>query len=278
MKRDPMTMLAPLTAMRPVYEPPQTLKSAPAAGFPMSDLGPSISRSGQCSSCLVGHKSPMVSDRGTFSQALVTPIVSRFVLIYDKHNDLPDTDIHRAIHSTFGYTSVKLLKDSDLCMVLDEPFDTLDLQNTWKRDVELGGFGNGEFQMTTDSSDNLYVQDGQLYIMPTLTSDKLGRNAILDGGSFDLGDACTTSNKTACSVKSSNSDGSTIQPVQSARISTMNSTSIAFGKVEAAREAPPRRLALARHLDASQGRQVRRVAAERRDDVGAFPPSHVPSH
>ncbi|KAI9068988.1 glycoside hydrolase family 16 protein [Trametes sanguinea] len=143
-----------------------------------------------------------------------------------------------AVLCFFGYTNVKLLKDSDLCMVLDEPFDTLDLQNTWKRDVELGGFGNGEFQMTTDSSDNLYVQDGQLYIMPTLTSDKLGRNAILDGGSFDLGDACTTSNKTACSVKSSNSDGSTIQPVQSARISTMNSTSIAFGKVEVRAKLP----------------------------------------
>ncbi|KAI0368577.1 concanavalin A-like lectin/glucanase [Pilatotrama ljubarskyi] len=143
-----------------------------------------------------------------------------------------------AVLCFFGYSSVLLLKDEDLCMVLDEPFDNLDLQNTWTRDVELGGFGNGEFQMTTDSSDNLFVQDGQLYIMPTLTSDKIGKDAILDGGSFDLGDACTTNNKTACSVKSSNGDGSTIQPVQSARISTMNSSSIAFGKVEVRAKLP----------------------------------------
>ncbi|KAH9896600.1 concanavalin A-like lectin/glucanase [Cubamyces lactineus] len=143
-----------------------------------------------------------------------------------------------AVLCFFGYSNVQLLKDSDLCMVLDESFDQLDLQNTWTRDVELGGFGNGEFQMTTDSSDNLFVQDGQLYIMPTFTSDKIGRDAILDGGSYDLGNACTTSNKTACSVKSSNSDGSTIQPVQSARISTMNSTSIAYGKVEVRAKLP----------------------------------------
>ena len=100
-----------------------------------------------------------------------------------------------AVLCFFGWQDVKLLKDSDLCMVLDENFDTLDLQNTWTRDVELGGFGNGEFEMMTASDSNLFVQNGQLYILPTLTSDSIGRDAILDGGSFDLGDACTTDNK-----------------------------------------------------------------------------------
>ncbi|KAM5543724.1 hypothetical protein V8D89_002341 [Ganoderma adspersum] len=137
----------------------------------------------------------------------------------------------------FGWNSVQMLTDSELCMVLDENFDSLDLQNTWTRDVELGGFGNGEFQMATASDSNLFVQDGQLYIMPTLTSDSIGRDAILDGGSYSL-DGCTTDNQTACSVKSSNGDGSTIQPVQSARISTMNSVTIAYGKVEVRAKLP----------------------------------------
>ena len=47
--------------------------------------------------------------------------------------------------------------------------------------------------MTTDSSDNLFVRNGQLYIMPTLTSDTLGTDAILDGGNYTL-DGCTTDN------------------------------------------------------------------------------------
>ena len=94
----------------------------------------------------------------------------------------------------FGWSNVQMLTDSELCMVLDESFDSLDLQNTWTRDVELGGFGNGEFQMATASGSNLFVQDGQLYIMPTLTSDVIGRDAILDGGSYSL-DGCTTDNQ-----------------------------------------------------------------------------------
>lgn len=41
----------------------------------------------------------------------------------------------------FGWSGVHQLKDEDLCMVLNENFNTLDLTNTWNRDVELGGFG-----------------------------------------------------------------------------------------------------------------------------------------
>lgn len=46
-----------------------------------------------------------------------------------------------AVICFFGWTNVHQLKDSDLCMVLNENFNSLDLDNTWSRDVELGGFG-----------------------------------------------------------------------------------------------------------------------------------------
>lgn len=38
MKNEPVMTLVPLRTMSPVYDPWQTLSSAPAAGFPMSDL------------------------------------------------------------------------------------------------------------------------------------------------------------------------------------------------------------------------------------------------
>ncbi|OBZ70916.1 hypothetical protein A0H81_08998 [Grifola frondosa] len=79
---------------------------------------------------------------------------------------------------------------------MNEQFDNLDLQNTWTRDVELGGFQNSEFELTTDSNNDLFVHDGELYIMPTLTSDTLGRAAIFDGGSYSLS-GCTSTNKVA---------------------------------------------------------------------------------
>ena len=55
---------------------------------------------------------------------------------------------------------------------------------------------NGEFQITRNTDTNLHVTNGQLYITPTLVSDEIdgGYPAILDGGSFDLGDQCSTDN------------------------------------------------------------------------------------
>jgi len=46
---------------------------------------------------------------------------------------------------------------------------------------------NDEFEMTTASERNIFVQNGQLYIHPTLTSDEIGKDAIFNGGSYELG-------------------------------------------------------------------------------------------
>ena len=64
--------------------------------------------------------------------------------------------------------------------------------NTWNVDVELGGFGNGEFQMTTDDSANLHIKNGQLYLVPSLTSDEIGKDSILNGYTYKL-PSCTVS-------------------------------------------------------------------------------------
>ncbi|KAK7472065.1 hypothetical protein VKT23_000179 [Stygiomarasmius scandens] len=129
----------------------------------------------------------------------------------------------------FAAISVDLLDEADLCLVLDEDFNSGSLStNIWKRDVQLGGFGNGEFQMTTNSDDNLKVQNGQLYLIPTLTSDSVD---IFNGDTYTV-DGCTeTGNKSACSVTP---DGSTIviNPVMSARLNTSGTVSIKYGKVE----------------------------------------------
>lgn len=45
---------------------------------------------------------------------------------------------------------------------------------------------NNEFEMTTTFDKNLFVQNGQLYIQPTLTSDEIGKDAIFNGGNYTL--------------------------------------------------------------------------------------------
>jgi hypothetical protein len=99
---------------------------------------------------------------------------------------------------------------------------------------------NGEFEMATALSDNLFVRDGQLYIKPTLTSNTLSDpQQIFDGGKYTL-QGCTTlkTNASACSASSSNRNGATIPPVMSARLSTRGSYNIRFGKVEVVAKLP----------------------------------------
>ncbi|KAH8107555.1 hypothetical protein DFH11DRAFT_1170417 [Phellopilus nigrolimitatus] len=140
-----------------------------------------------------------------------------------------------AVLCFFGFRGVQKI-EQNLCSVLDDDFSTFDT-NTWHADVELGGFGNGEFQMTTDTSENLYIKNGQLYIMPTLTSDEIGAAAIFDGHTYNLS-GCTSTNVSACSVTSRASSGTVINPVKSARISTQNSSGITFGRVDVRAKLP----------------------------------------
>ncbi len=92
--------------------------------------------------------------------------------------------------------------------------------------------------MTTDSSNNSFTQNGQLYIMPTFTSDMIGTSAIFNGYTYNL-DGCTdTGNTTSCEVTSDSSTDTVIPPAQSARLSTQNSFSIQYGKVEVRAKMP----------------------------------------
>lgn len=91
--------------------------------------------------------------------------------------------------------------------------------------------------MTTDSSDNLYIKNNQLYLMPTFTSDEIGESAVLNGHTYNLA-GCTTTNATACTATSNSQTGSVINPVKSARIHTTSTLSIAFGKVEVVAKLP----------------------------------------
>jgi len=40
-----------------------------------------------------------------------------------------------------GMRSMQKLNDSQLCLILDDRFDTIDTDNARTRDIELGGFG-----------------------------------------------------------------------------------------------------------------------------------------
>ncbi|GJJ11703.1 hypothetical protein Clacol_005939 [Clathrus columnatus] len=116
--------------------------------------------------------------------------------------------------------------NSPLCMVLDENFDTLDTTNTWSRVVDMSGFQNGEFEMTTDSTNNSYVKDGVLYIVPTLTSDVIGVANVFDAFSYNVTNCTNTVDFNGCGATSNATAGRVIPPIMSGRLTTQFSHSL----------------------------------------------------
>ncbi|EIM84966.1 glycoside hydrolase family 16 protein [Stereum hirsutum FP-91666 SS1] len=127
----------------------------------------------------------------------------------------------------------------NLCLVLEDQFESSDLDTTsvWQREGDMGGFGNGEFEMATASTNNSFIKNNNLYILPTLTSDVIGRDAIFDGYTYNL-TGCTNTNLTACGAVSNQTTGTVINPVMSARISTKGKKSIRYGRVEVRAKIP----------------------------------------
>ncbi|KAF7338491.1 Glycoside hydrolase family 16 protein [Mycena venus] len=136
----------------------------------------------------------------------------------------------------FGFEGVDRFTDSELCSVLEDNFDTFDLQNTWTREVQLGGFGNSEFQIASPFDNNSYVQDGELYIMPTLTSAWVGESTV-QSGTVTVPSCTEQGNATACTATGNGND-QIVNPVMSARINTQNHYSITYGRVEVRAKLP----------------------------------------
>jgi hypothetical protein len=130
-------------------------------------------------------------------------------------------------------------KIPNYCPVFEDNFDSFDLNN-WAHEIDLGGFGNHQFDMCTDSDQNSYVKDGKLYITPTLTGDTIGNDRLLDGPVFNL-TGCTNTildnnnnsipNPDACGIMPNRTEGTMIPPVMSARLTTRGKHNIAYGKV-----------------------------------------------
>ncbi|OJT11698.1 Beta-1,3-glucan-binding protein [Trametes pubescens] len=140
-----------------------------------------------------------------------------------------------AIRCYFAYVQTPIL--GNVCLVMEDNFDTFDTDTKWMREVSMSGFGNGEFEMTTASENNSFVRDGRLYLVPTLTSDVIGTANIFNGHTFNL-TGCTDANQTSCGAVSNDTLGTVIPPVMSARVHTRQPYSIRYGRVEISAKLP----------------------------------------
>jgi len=99
----------------------------------------------------------------------------------------------------------------------------------------MSGGGNWEFEYYTNNRSNSYVRDSILYIKPTLTADKIGWNNMMSstmdiwGGS--PADLCTSNFNYGC-LRTGGGGGNILNPIQSARIRSVQSFSFTYGRLE----------------------------------------------
>ncbi|KAF2636440.1 concanavalin A-like lectin/glucanase [Massarina eburnea CBS 473.64] len=121
------------------------------------------------------------------------------------------------------------------CTVLDENFSNGLDGTIWQKEVEVGGYGNGQFEMTTADDENVFVKDGILTIKPTLQDKAIVEN----NGVTDLrGNGCTGTKWSDCLIATNTTNGTIVNPVKSGRVNTKLGASIKFGRVEVVAKLP----------------------------------------
>jgi hypothetical protein len=94
---------------------------------------------------------------------------------------------------------------------------------------------NGQFEMTTNSDENVFIKNGELLIKPTLQDERyLAHNYTIDL----RGNGCTGPAWTDCVATTNMTNGTIINPVKSGRINTKLGAKIKYGRVEVVAKLP----------------------------------------
>lgn len=126
-------------------------------------------------------------------------------------------------------------------LIFDDNFNELNV-NAWEHELTLGGGGNWEFQMYTNNRSTSFVENGVLYLRPILTSDTIGEANVRGGYRYDAwgsspANLCTGNAFYGCE-RTSGAGGNYLNPIKSARLRTVNSFNIKYGKVEVRAKMP----------------------------------------
>jgi len=109
-------------------------------------------------------------------------------------------------------------------------------------EIEVGGFGTGEFDWTTSDGDNAYTDEQGLHIVPTITTEvtNITNAQLLNGYTLNLtaDGICSSNYLSDCVAVSNSTNGTIINPVRSARLTTQGKHNITYGKVEVVAKVP----------------------------------------
>jgi len=134
------------------------------------------------------------------------------------------------------YDGISSVVRHSYCPVFSDDFTGGFNTQVWTKEVEVGGFGNGEFEQTTDDEENVFIRDGKLVIMPTLQDAKLIEgNTVIN---LTANGTCTSTVPSNCVTITNIGNGTIVQPVRSGRINTKKGATIKYGRVEVTAQLP----------------------------------------
>jgi beta-glucanase (GH16 family) len=100
----------------------------------------------------------------------------------------------------------------------------------------------GSFDWTTDDPLNSYISKDGLHIVPTLTLNVTDITPAQLQNNFTVNltadGSCTSPAKLQCVINSNSTNGTIINPVRSARLTTYGKVSIKYGRVEVVAKFP----------------------------------------
>jgi beta-glucanase (GH16 family) len=125
-------------------------------------------------------------------------------------------------------------------LIFEDNFDTLNFDN-WQHEITMSGGGNWEFEYYTNNRTNSFAKDGLLHLQPTFTQETIGETALRSGGLSLWGgspaDACTNNQFWGCE-RNAQGSGNVINPIQSARLRSLKSISMKYGRLEVRAQLP----------------------------------------
>ncbi|KAI9675299.1 MAG: hypothetical protein M1817_001202 [Caeruleum heppii] len=134
------------------------------------------------------------------------------------------------------YDGLRTVVNNTYELVLDENFSGGINPAIWTKEVEVGGFGNGQFEETTATEENAFIRDGQLYIKPTLQDAALiEKNTV---NNLTSKKTCTSTKLSSCVAITNTTNGTIVNPVKSARLNTKSGATIKYGRVEVTAQLP----------------------------------------
>lgn len=100
----------------------------------------------------------------------------------------------------------------------------------------LISYRNGEFEQTTTTDENVFVQNGKLIIKPTLQNSTLiTTNNVINLTAEGI---CSSDVWSNCITSTNTTNGTIVQPVKSGRINTKKGATIKYGRVEVTAKLP----------------------------------------